>query len=208
MIPGVLMNIKSAVSNPYQNIQIKKQKDATEKFVYKDMSQVKTENSADIAMKNKIARLEMREKEIIEHERTHMAVGGNLASSVSYVYTNGPDGKRYISGGQVDMKMPSGGGLNNLLSGLRRIKSAATSVGDPSGTDLQTAAIASAIEASILKEMALKKSKAAYNKTQEIKNKPKITKTMSHIDRLIEKSYISKLSTMKFRTLSKFEMFI
>jgi len=211
-LKGVLMyniaNMKSVSPNPYLHLSTKTHKDVSEKYVNKDMSQVKNENSEDVAIKSKIAQLEIREKSIISHEKMHLMIGGNLASGPSYIYTNGPDGKRYISGGQVDMRMPSGGNLNSLLNGLRRIKSAATAVGNPSGADLNTAATASAIEASVLKEMALRKTKEAYEKAKKFENEPKITSNMSHIDKLIEKSYVSKLSTMKFRVMSKFELLI
>lgn len=197
----------NVTSKPYLGL-ITMKKDSSEKYINKDISQVKSETSEDIAIKNKISQLEIREQAIINHEKTHRSVGGNLASSATYVYTNGPDGKQYISGGQVDMKMPSGGSLVNLLSGLKRIKSAATAVGNPSSTDLHTAANASAIEASVLKEIALKNMSEAYNKTKELTNQPKIEDHMTHIDKLVEKSYVSKLSTMTFRTMSKFELLI
>lgn len=106
------------------------------------------------------------------------------------------------------MKMPSGGNLDSLLSGLKRIKSAATAVGNPSSTDLNTAATASAIEAAVTKEMTLKKTHEAYNKTKELINNSKYDSSMTHIDQLIEDSYVSKISTMNFRTMSKFELLI
>ncbi|MBI9012899.1 MAG: hypothetical protein JEZ08_11760 [Clostridiales bacterium] len=203
-----IVNMKSTAPNPYLYLFNKKRKDVSQKYVTKDMALVKTENLEDVAIKNKIAQLAMQEKAIISHEKMHLMVGGNLASGPSYIYTTGPDGKRYIAGGQVNMKMPSGGSLDSLLSGLKRIKNAATAVGNPSGTDLNTAATAAAIESAVLKEMALRKMNEAYSKSREQANEPKIDNNMTHIDMLIEKSYVSKLSTMKFRVLSKFELLI
>lgn len=196
------------INNSLKNIHINKHEDSKKKYINKDISQVKAEDTKDIAIKNEILRLEIREKEIIKHEETHMLVGGNLAGSPSYIYINGPDGKRYISGGQVDMKMPKGGNLESLLNGLKRIKSAATAVNNPSGTDLQTAATTSAIEASILKEITLKKRDEAFQKSKELNNKPEISKDMSQIEQMIEKSFVSKLSTIEFKTMSKFELLI
>jgi len=106
------------------------------------------------------------------------------------------------------MKMPNGGSLDALLSGLKRIKNAATAVGNPSGADINTAATAAAIEAAVLEELALKKMNQAYEKTKELQNQPKIDSNMRHIDIIIEKSYVSKLSQMKLKTMSKFDLMI
>jgi len=202
------MNVNTLKSNPYLSSSLKSNKDVAGKYVNKDKSLIKNESVKDISIKNEIAQLEIREKMVINHEKMHMSVGGSLASNPTYTYVTGPDGKKYVSGGQVDMKMPSGGSLDALLHGLKKIKSAATAVGNPSGADINTAATAAAIEASVLKEVALKKMNQAYEKTKEMQNQPKIDKNMRHIDIMIEKSYVSKLSQMKFRTMSKFDLMI
>lgn len=202
------MTVNALQSNPHSYGKQNKIADPTRKYVNKDMSLIKNESSKDISIKNEIAQLEVHEKMVINHEKMHMTVGGSLASNATYTYVTGPDGKKYVAGGRVDLKIPTGGSLDSLLRNLKRIKSAATAVGNPSGADLATASTAAAIEASVLKEVAVKKMKAAYEKSKEIVNKPNIDSNMTHIDILIEKSFVSKLSTMKFKTMSKFDLMI
>lgn len=47
--------------------------------------------------------LKKRDAEVRAHEEAHAAVGGSYASAPSYEYTQGPDGKRYAVGGEVQI---------------------------------------------------------------------------------------------------------
>jgi len=87
------MNVNTLRSNPYLQAGLKVNKDVAGKYVNKDKSLIKNESAKDISIKNEIAQLEIRGKMIINHEKMHMAVGGNLASNPTYTYVKGPDGK-------------------------------------------------------------------------------------------------------------------
>jgi len=50
-----------------------------------------------------IEKLKMREKQVIAHEMAHKTVGGQYAGAVHYTYTRGPDGRYYITGGEVSI---------------------------------------------------------------------------------------------------------
>jgi len=188
-----------------------------EKFKKTDLSKVNKKTSEDLAITKEIKDLQDREDMIIKHERSHMAVGGNLASSPSYIYTTGPDGKKYISGGEVSMRLPTTGSFEKMLANVKKVVQASTAGINPSPTDIKTAALAVAMESKITNEMTLKKAKESYEKAKEISEVDKQidpqTKDLkdfekTHIDELIEDSYTSKMSKMKFKSISTFEMFI
>lgn len=195
------MNRVSSYTNMYVQ-------STSDKYVNKHHSQIKIQSNEDVVIKRKITQLEKREQSIINHEKMHMLIGGSLASSPTYTYSIGPDGKKYVSGGRVDMKMPTGGSLESLLSGLKRIKAAASSVTNPSAADLSTAAMAASIEASVNSEIALIKMKESYSKSDEKTqgNKSNLLKPL--IDKIIESTYTTKISQMKYRTFSKFDLLI
>jgi hypothetical protein len=47
--------------------------------------------------------LKQRDQEVRAHEEAHAAVGGSYASAPKYEFTQGPDGKRYAVGGEVQI---------------------------------------------------------------------------------------------------------
>ena len=50
-----------------------------------------------------VAELQKRDREVRAHENAHAAVGGAYAGSPTYVFTTGPDGKQYATGGSVSI---------------------------------------------------------------------------------------------------------
>ena len=47
--------------------------------------------------------LKQRDAEVRAHEQAHATVGGAYASAPQYTYTKGPDGKKYATGGEVQI---------------------------------------------------------------------------------------------------------
>ena len=66
---------------------------------------------------------------------------------MSYSYTKGPDGKSYITGGEVPIKMKQGATPEETLRNMQQVQRAASAPADPSGQDRQVAAKAAAIAA-------------------------------------------------------------
>lgn len=95
-----------------------------------------------------IKELEQTEREVIAHENAHKAAAGRFGGPVHYSYTTGPDGKRYISGGEVPIHTPATNDPEEALRNARQVMSAALAPGDPSSSDIAAAAGASAIAAS------------------------------------------------------------
>lgn len=50
-----------------------------------------------------VRQLKQRDAEVRAHEQAHAAVGGAYASAPQYTYTKGPDGKKYATGGEVQI---------------------------------------------------------------------------------------------------------
>lgn len=97
------------------------------------------------------------EKKVLAHEQAHMSAGGDLAGSASYSYTVGPDGKRYISGGEVPISMPASDDKEQMLKDLEQVKKAALAPAEPSSQDQKVAAEASAKQMKLRGEIAAEK---------------------------------------------------
>ncbi|MBQ7215022.1 MAG: hypothetical protein IJS39_03445, partial [Synergistaceae bacterium] len=91
--------------------------------------------------------LEQIQREVIAHEAAHQAAAGEFGGGVSYSYTQGPDGKSYITGGEVPIRLKQGSTPEETLRNMQQVQQAANAPADPSGQDRQVAAKAAAIAA-------------------------------------------------------------
>lgn len=94
----------------------------------------------DPQVKQVIERLKATEEKVKAHEAAHKAAGGNLAGSASYSYTQGPDGRSYITGGEVQIDMSPGRTPQETVSKMQQVIRAALAPSDPSGQDRAVAA--------------------------------------------------------------------
>ena len=102
-----------------------------------------------------VRQLAGREREVIAHEQAHSAVGGRYAGAPSYSYTRGPDGRSYISGGEVSIDVsPVPNDPEATLRKMEVVQRAALAPAEPSGQDLRVAAAARAIAAQARAELA------------------------------------------------------
>lgn len=122
------------------------------------------ESKEEQAMQPVIRELINREKEVIAHENAHKSVGGEFAGAMSYSYTVGPDGKRYISGGEVAINIPASDDPEQLEKALERVKRAALAPAKPSAQDQRVAASASAKQMKIRSEISKKNASDQYKK--------------------------------------------
>ncbi len=95
-----------------------------------------------------------REKEVIAHEQAHKSVGGQYAGAMTYSYTIGPDGRRYISGGEVAINIPATDDPEQMEQALERVKQAALAPANPSPQDQAVAASAAARQQQVRAEIA------------------------------------------------------
>jgi len=94
----------------------------------------------DPQVKQVVERLKQTEEKVKAHEAAHKSAGGNLASSASYSYTQGPDGRSYITGGEVQIDMSPGKTPQETISKMQQVIRAALAPADPSGQDRAVAA--------------------------------------------------------------------
>ena len=111
-----------------------------------------TEESPEV--RAAVAELKSVEREVIAHEGAHMAVGGQFAGGVSYTYTTGPDGKKYITGGEVPISTPATDDPEEALRNAEQVMRAAMAPASPSGQDAAVAAGAAQMAAQARAQLA------------------------------------------------------
>lgn len=102
-----------------------------------------------------VAELANRDREVRAHEQAHAAVGGPHAGAPTYTYTQGPDGKRYASAGEV--RIDVGAVANDpqaTLSKMEIVVRAALAPAEPSAQDRSVASQAQAQMAAARAELA------------------------------------------------------
>lgn len=122
------------------------------------------------------------ERKVTAHERAHKSVGGQFAGSMSFSYTQGPDGKRYKTGGEVSISIPNEEDPERAIQMLMQVKRAALAPADPSSQDIK---VASMVDAKI--QVARQKMAKAYQ--QEISEKSDASnETISEKNALVNKN--------------------
>lgn len=112
-----------------------------------------------------IADLAARDREVRVHEQAHAAVGGALAGSPTYSYTRGPDGRSYVTDGEVSIDTaPVAGDPQATLAKMDQVRRAALAPAEPSAQDMRVAAQAQATAAQARGELAELQSQAAAGK--------------------------------------------
>ena len=92
-----------------------------------------------------LADLKARDREVRNHENAHRAAAGDLVRGGSYQYQQGPDGKRYAVGGDVQIDTtPVPDDPAATAEKMQRVIGAALAPAEPSSTDLAVAAEAAA----------------------------------------------------------------
>lgn len=116
-----------------------------------DISKNKTENELEKTNakeellpeeRKQVEELKQIERKVVAHEQAHKSVGGQLAGSMSYSYSQGPDGRRYKTGGEVSISIPSDDDPQKLIAQLMQVKRAALAPSNPSPQDIKVAGMA------------------------------------------------------------------
>lgn len=95
-----------------------------------------------------IKELADRDQEVRTHEQAHQSTGGQYASSPTYQFSMGPDGKRYATGGGVSIDIGAiPGDPRATIAKMQQVRAAALAPADPSAQDLSVARSAAAKEA-------------------------------------------------------------
>ncbi|WP_299589682.1 putative metalloprotease CJM1_0395 family protein [uncultured Tateyamaria sp.] len=106
-----------------------------------------------------VKELRARDAEVRRHEQAHAAVGGQYAGAPTYSYQTGPDGRQYAVGGAVSIDVsPVDGDPGATISKMEVVKSAALAPAEPSAADRQVAALADALRAQAVADLAAERS--------------------------------------------------
>ncbi|MFP4154742.1 MAG: putative metalloprotease CJM1_0395 family protein [Halothiobacillaceae bacterium] len=101
-----------------------------------------------------VEQLAKREREVVAHENAHRAAGAGLVRGGSYDYESGPDGKRYIVGGEVRIDTsPVPDDPAATIRKADQIIKAALAPADPSPADRAAASDARAMRAEAQREL-------------------------------------------------------
>lgn len=95
------------------------------------------------AQRQEIEQLEQRDLEVRQHEQAHAARGGQYASAPQYEYESGPDGKRYVTDGEVNIDVSEADSPEQTVQKMEQVRAAALAPAEPSAQDLKVALEAS-----------------------------------------------------------------
>lgn len=113
-------------------------------------SEQKSVNGKELteAEKKIVQELKKIDQEVRTHEQAHMSAGSGLVrGGASYSYTQGPDGQRYATGGEVSIDMSPESDPAKTEAKMQQVIAAAMAPADPSPQDYSVAASASRIAA-------------------------------------------------------------
>ena len=108
----------------------------------------------DPQVQAQITQLKAIEEKVKAHEAAHKAAGGAMTGPVSYTYTRGPDGKNYITGGEVPISISTGKTPQETISRMQQVIQAALAPADPSPQDRAVAGQAAAMQQEARQQLA------------------------------------------------------
>ncbi|HIJ96198.1 MAG TPA: hypothetical protein HPP94_10790 [Desulfuromonadales bacterium] len=105
---------------------------------------VGSQQNQDPQIQAQVAQLKSIEEKVKAHEAAHKSAGGAITGAVSYSYTQGPDGRSYITGGEVPISVSPGKTPQETINRMEQVVRAALAPSDPSSQDRAVAAQAAA----------------------------------------------------------------
>jgi SprA family protein len=91
------------------------------------------------AEEKQVKELAKRDREVKAHEQAHARVGGAYAGAPSYTFQQGPDGKRYAVGGEVQIDTAKEKTPEATIRKMQIVIRAATAPAEPSSQDMKVA---------------------------------------------------------------------
>ncbi|MCL1875284.1 MAG: hypothetical protein FWF87_03360 [Synergistaceae bacterium] len=131
-----------------------KSEEATEKFDAVQNRKSTIDNDLNEQDKALITELKSKEREVLSHEAAHISAGGGFVGSPKYSRAVGPDGKSYITGGEVSISVPPSSDPKETIRNMEQVRKAALAPFDPSSQDLNVAAAAANAQAQAAAELA------------------------------------------------------
>lgn len=111
--------------------------------------------------------MKSRDTEVKAHEQAHLAASGGAATGgAHFTYQAGPDGKRYATGGEVNIRIRSGKTPEETIRNAQQVERAALAPARPSGQDLQVASDARRMQVQARAESRAKESEPEPGQTR------------------------------------------
>jgi hypothetical protein len=111
-----------------------------------------------------LAELKKRDRVVRAHEQAHMvAAAGLVAKGMSFSYQQGPDGRRYAVGGEVQIDAGKEADPAETIAKMKKVRAAALAPADPSNQDRNVAA-------SAMTKMSQARVELRVEQTEEAKN--------------------------------------
>ena len=130
--------------------------------------------------------LKRKDKEIREHEQSHLQSGGSYAHAPQYVYKTGPDGNKYVVEGKTQIVFQEGDSPEDTIKIAHTIMKAALAPKEPSNEDRRVMAEALRMEQRAKQELKSKQQKTLkeYLKTNVLiaENDGKPEKPVKHVE--------------------------
>lgn len=117
----------------------------------------------------KVKEMKERHEEVRVHENAHKSAGGQYAAAPTYTYETGPDGKRYITDGEVSIDIGEEKDPQATIEKMQIVKRAAMAPAEPSGQDRKVYQEANQKEAAARQELAEDKKEEAKEKQEKVK---------------------------------------
>ena len=117
----------------------------------------------------KVKEMKERDEEVRVHENAHKSAGGQYAAAPTYTYETGPDGKRYITDGEVSIDIGEEKDPQDTIEKMQIVKRAAMAPAEPSGQDRKVYQEANQKEAAARQELAEDKKEEAKEKQEKVK---------------------------------------
>lgn len=117
----------------------------------------------------KVKEMKERHEEVRVHENAHKSAGGQYAAAPTYTYETGPDGKRYITDGEVSIDIGEEKDPQATIEKMQIVKRAAMAPAEPSGQDRKVYQDANQKEAAARQELAEDKKEEAKEKQEKAK---------------------------------------
>ncbi|MFT4993591.1 MAG: hypothetical protein ACI965_000611 [Paraglaciecola sp.] len=105
----------------------------------KENAQSQQQEQQGQAEQKELEELQQRDLEVRTHEKAHAAIGGQYSGTPQYEYTTGPDGQRYVVGGEVSIDISAERTPEQTIRKMQQVKAAALSPAEPSPQDLRVA---------------------------------------------------------------------
>ena len=111
-----------------------------DKYSHKQNPNAKSQDQLEEQrIKMVVEKLKRIEAKVIAHEMAHKIAGGQYTGAVRYTYTRGPDGKLYITGGEVSIDVSEEQTPEETIKKMEIVRRAALAPSDPSPQDIAVA---------------------------------------------------------------------